>query len=65
VLATRAVVREQRGPDFPDTVHGVPRGTTRREIMSRQSEFSGADADAHLLGPDDGASDACRSGRIR
>ncbi|MGI5141738.1 MULTISPECIES: gamma carbonic anhydrase family protein [unclassified Streptomyces] len=32
----------QRELDFPGTVYGVPRGTSMREIMSRQSEFYGS-----------------------
>jgi gamma-carbonic anhydrase len=32
----------QRNLDFPGTVYGVPRGTSMRDIMSRQSTFYGA-----------------------
>jgi gamma-carbonic anhydrase len=32
----------QRDLDFPGTVYGVPRGTSMRDIMSRQSIFYGA-----------------------
>jgi gamma-carbonic anhydrase len=32
----------QRDLDFPGTVYGVPRGTSMRDIMSRQSTFYGA-----------------------
>jgi carbonic anhydrase/acetyltransferase-like protein (isoleucine patch superfamily) len=32
----------QRNLDFPGTVYGVPRGTTMREIMSRQSTYYGS-----------------------
>jgi gamma-carbonic anhydrase len=32
----------QRDLDFPGTVYGVPRGTSMRNIMSRQSTFYGA-----------------------
>lgn len=35
----------QRELDFPGTVYGVPRGTSMREIMRRQSAFYGAHAD--------------------
>ena len=32
----------QKGLDFPQTVHGVPRGTPAGELMRRQSEWFGA-----------------------
>ena len=32
----------QRDLDFPGTVYGVPRGTSMRDIMARQSTFFGA-----------------------
>jgi hypothetical protein len=31
--------------DFPGTVYGVPRGTSLREIMTRQVDFYGAHKD--------------------
>jgi carbonic anhydrase/acetyltransferase-like protein (isoleucine patch superfamily) len=34
----------QRDLDFPGTVYGVPRGTSMRDIMARQSEYYGAHA---------------------
>jgi carbonic anhydrase/acetyltransferase-like protein (isoleucine patch superfamily) len=37
--------RVQEGLDFPGTVYGVPRGTSMRTIMSRQTEFYGAHID--------------------
>lgn len=37
--------------DFPGTMYGVPRGTSMREIMRRQSA---ADGPAHELRPDSG-----------
>ncbi|MFI9456361.1 gamma carbonic anhydrase family protein [Amycolatopsis sp. NPDC052450] len=39
----------QRSLDFPGTVYGVPRGTTMREIMSRQTGFYGAHKDDRTL----------------
>jgi len=39
----------QRDLDFPGTVYGVPRGTSMREIMARQSEYYGAHRDDRLL----------------
>jgi carbonic anhydrase/acetyltransferase-like protein (isoleucine patch superfamily) len=39
----------QRELDFPGTVYGVPRGTTMRQIMARQSEFYGAHRDDRIL----------------
>lgn len=39
----------QRGLDFPGTVYGVPRGTSMREIMARQSEYYGAHLEDRLL----------------
>ena len=35
----------QRELDFPGTVYGVPRGTSMRDIMARQSEYYGAHAE--------------------
>ena len=35
----------QRDLDFPGTVYGVPRGTSMREIMARQSQFFAAHPD--------------------
>jgi carbonic anhydrase/acetyltransferase-like protein (isoleucine patch superfamily) len=35
--------------DFPGTVYGVPRGTTMREIMSRQAQFYSAHQDDRTL----------------
>ncbi|MFF7203550.1 gamma carbonic anhydrase family protein [Streptomyces sp. NPDC008141] len=35
----------QRGLDFPGTVYGLPRGTSMREVMARQSRFYGAHMD--------------------
>jgi gamma-carbonic anhydrase len=35
----------QRDLDFPGTVYGVPRGTSMRDIMARQSEYFGAHAE--------------------
>jgi carbonic anhydrase/acetyltransferase-like protein (isoleucine patch superfamily) len=42
----------QRELDFPGTVYGVPRGTSMREIMSRQSEFYGSHRRDRPLGDD-------------
>jgi gamma-carbonic anhydrase len=39
----------QRDLDFPGTVYGVPRGTSMRNIMSRQSTFYGAHLDDRQL----------------
>ena len=39
----------QRTLDFPGTVYGVPRGTSMRDIMSRQSTFYGAHLEDHNL----------------
>lgn len=39
----------QRPLDFPGTVYGVPRGTSMRDIMSRQADFYGAHLDDRLL----------------
>jgi carbonic anhydrase/acetyltransferase-like protein (isoleucine patch superfamily) len=39
----------QRDLDFPGTVYGVPRGTSMRDIMSRQSAYYGAHREDHLL----------------
>lgn len=39
----------QRTLDFPGTVYGVPRETTMREIMSRQTRFYGAHKDDRTL----------------
>lgn len=35
--------------DFPETVYGVPRGTSMRTIMSRQVEFYGAHDDDQII----------------
>ncbi|MCI3273532.1 gamma carbonic anhydrase family protein [Streptomyces cylindrosporus] len=40
----------QRELDFPGTVYGVPRGTSMREIMARQSEFYGFHRQDVILG---------------
>lgn len=39
----------QQGLDFPETVYGVPRGTSMREIMAGQAEFYGAHRDDRVL----------------
>jgi carbonic anhydrase/acetyltransferase-like protein (isoleucine patch superfamily) len=39
----------QRDLDFPGTVYGVPRGTSMRDIMARQSTFFGAHLDDRQL----------------
>ncbi|WP_458247950.1 gamma carbonic anhydrase family protein [Streptomyces sp. MAI_2237] len=39
----------QRELDFPGTVYGVPRGTSMRDIMTRQSAFYGAHLDDRVL----------------
>ncbi|MFJ9118700.1 gamma carbonic anhydrase family protein [Streptomyces sp. NPDC102394] len=39
----------QRELDFPGTVYGVPRGTSMRDIMTRQSTFYGAHLDDRVL----------------
>ncbi|MFI1567343.1 gamma carbonic anhydrase family protein [Streptomyces sp. NPDC020490] len=39
----------QQELDFPGTVYGVPRGTSMRDLMARQSEFYGAHSDDRLL----------------
>ncbi|MGW3097579.1 gamma carbonic anhydrase family protein [Streptomyces sp. NPDC001102] len=39
----------QRELDFPGTVYGVPRGTSMRDIMTRQSAFYGAHVDDRVL----------------
>jgi carbonic anhydrase/acetyltransferase-like protein (isoleucine patch superfamily) len=39
----------QRGLDFPGTVYGVPRGTSMRDIMARQSEYYGAHQEDRLV----------------
>jgi carbonic anhydrase/acetyltransferase-like protein (isoleucine patch superfamily) len=39
----------QRDLNFPGTVYGVPRGTSMRTIMARQSEFYGAHRDDRLV----------------
>jgi len=41
----------QRDLDFPGTVYGVPRGTSMRDIMVRQSEFYGAHQTDRLIDP--------------
>jgi carbonic anhydrase/acetyltransferase-like protein (isoleucine patch superfamily) len=35
--------------DFPGTVYGVPRGTPRRTIMAKQTEFYGAHRDDQII----------------
>ncbi|MFB6725093.1 gamma carbonic anhydrase family protein [Kribbella sp. NPDC056345] len=42
----------QRDLDFPGTVYGVPRETSMRDIMARQSTFYGAHHDDQELPPD-------------
>jgi carbonic anhydrase/acetyltransferase-like protein (isoleucine patch superfamily) len=39
----------QRGLDFPGTVYGVPRGTSMRDIMARQSEYYGTHQEDRLV----------------
>jgi carbonic anhydrase/acetyltransferase-like protein (isoleucine patch superfamily) len=39
----------QHGLDFPGTVYGVPRGTSMRDIMARQSEYYGAHQEDRLV----------------
>lgn len=39
----------QRELDLPGTVYGVPRGTSMRDIMTRQSAFYGAHLDDRVL----------------
>ncbi|MER6133484.1 gamma carbonic anhydrase family protein [Streptomyces sp. NPDC001815] len=39
----------QRDLDFPGTVYGVPRGTSMRDIMARQSDFYSAHLDDREL----------------
>ncbi|WP_324783635.1 gamma carbonic anhydrase family protein [Streptomyces sp. H51] len=39
----------QKELDFPGTVYGVPRGTSMRDLMARQSEFYGAHSDDRPL----------------
>ncbi|MCW8099217.1 gamma carbonic anhydrase family protein [Streptomyces tauricus] len=53
----------QRELDFPGTVYGVPRGTSMRDIMARQSDHFGAHLDDRVIddrpaedGPGDGPS---------
>ncbi|OIJ64118.1 gamma carbonic anhydrase family protein [Streptomyces mangrovisoli] len=43
----------QRELDFPGTVYGVPRGTSMREIMARQSAFYGAHREDRVLDPEE------------
>jgi carbonic anhydrase/acetyltransferase-like protein (isoleucine patch superfamily) len=40
----------QQGLDFPGTVYGVPRDTSMRDIMARQSTYYGAHRDDRVLG---------------
>ncbi len=47
-----AVWEIQRTLDFPGTVYGVPRGTSMREIMARQSTYFGSHLEDQIL-PDD------------
>ncbi|AIG75294.1 Hypothetical protein AJAP_12060 [Amycolatopsis japonica] len=48
---------QQRTLEFPEVVYGVPRETTMREIMTRQTRFYGAHQDDRILEdrPDDDA----------
>ncbi|MEU9956965.1 gamma carbonic anhydrase family protein [Streptomyces sp. NPDC050982] len=39
----------QRELDFPGTVYGVPRGTSMRDIMTRQAAYFAAHLDDHVL----------------
>jgi carbonic anhydrase/acetyltransferase-like protein (isoleucine patch superfamily) len=39
----------QRGLDFPGTVYGVPRGTSMRDIMARQSKYYGTHQEDRLV----------------
>ncbi|MET9560441.1 gamma carbonic anhydrase family protein [Streptomyces tauricus] len=39
----------QRELDFPGTVYGVPRGTSMRDIMARQSDHFGAHLDDRVI----------------
>ncbi|GAA1562424.1 hypothetical protein GCM10009789_14520 [Kribbella sancticallisti] len=39
----------QRTLDFPGTVYGVPRGTSMREIMTRQSAYYGSHLEDQVL----------------
>jgi carbonic anhydrase/acetyltransferase-like protein (isoleucine patch superfamily) len=39
----------QRDLDFPGTVYGVPRGTSMRDIMARQSEYYGTHQEDRLV----------------
>jgi gamma-carbonic anhydrase len=41
----------QRDLDFPNTVYGVPRGTSMRDIMSRQSAYYGEHQSDRLIEP--------------
>ncbi|WUJ74110.1 gamma carbonic anhydrase family protein [Kribbella soli] len=41
----------QRELDFPGTVYGVPRGTSLREIMARQSAFFGSHLEDRRIDP--------------
>jgi carbonic anhydrase/acetyltransferase-like protein (isoleucine patch superfamily) len=41
----------QRELDFPGTVYGVPRGTSLREIMARQSAYYGSHLEDRLIDP--------------
>lgn len=42
----------QRDLDFPGTVYGVPRGTSMRDIMARQSEYYGTHQEDQLVSDD-------------
>jgi len=42
----------QRGLDFLGTVYGVPRGTSMRDIMARQSEYYGTHQEDRLVSDD-------------
>ncbi|NUP61264.1 MAG: gamma carbonic anhydrase family protein, partial [Nonomuraea sp.] len=46
-----ALWEKQRPLDFPGTVYGVPRGTSMREIMSRQADFYGAHLNDRRITP--------------
>ena len=43
--------RVQAELDFPGTVYGVPRGTSMRSIMARQTEFYGAHRNDQIIDP--------------
>jgi carbonic anhydrase/acetyltransferase-like protein (isoleucine patch superfamily) len=43
----------QRTLDFPGTVYGVPRGTSMRDIMSRQSAYYGSHQEDRIVPDED------------